>query len=340
MKIYIYTLFLACTVSCIQQKEMRSELGFPETKALTFTAIDCQDVFLNPKVPIVFDSLLLVYNPIEGKNFILFNLNTLETVAEGIMQGEGPDDILYGAFSDRIGNNKFQIVDQSSQKTLVYSIDSILKNKTFIPITRDPFTRQKVESGDFLSNLYVLNDSVHIGLGAFKKGKYVCYEKGTASYHGQYPEMTDIKVPVYFLLQGILHINKDRNLILYHSAIGCYYELISAEGNQLKTVFSEFTPVSHVEDAVTNETKHGIFSADFTENEIFMLYSGRTMLDHPDDYYYSDKVLVIGQNGTKKMQYELDRNVMMISVDGIKKRIYAVAENPETKEMEIGYYAY
>lgn len=42
--------------------------------------------------------------------------------------GNGPDDILYGQFIDKVGERCFQVVDGAGQKTLVYNLDSILKN--------------------------------------------------------------------------------------------------------------------------------------------------------------------------------------------------------------------
>ena len=41
--------------------------------------------------------------------------------------GNGPDDILYGQFIDKVGERCFQVVDGAGQKTLVYNLDSILK---------------------------------------------------------------------------------------------------------------------------------------------------------------------------------------------------------------------
>lgn len=340
MKYLIFLLSAILFINCHPSKEDFISYGFKETKKLSFTSLDIEESIYEPHAIEVFDSLLLLYDPIESINYTIINLNTLKPIIKGIQKGEGPNDILYGAFIDKIGKNKFQIVDQSSQKILVYSIDSIIKNKAFTPIERRAFKDQHTQPKDQLMTLYIINDSTDIGLGLFENGKYSYYQKDSTRYFGEYPKETLVNPHPFYLHQGVIQINNDRNYILYHSPLGYYYELLSIEESQLKKIFTEYKPIIHVDDATTEETKHGICSADFTDEKIFLLYSGRTRKEYPNDSYFSKDILTLKYDGTKSICYKLDKSVLTMSIDSERKKIYVVAQNDETKELEIGYYMY
>lgn len=149
--------------------------------------------------------------------------------------GNGPDDILYGQFIDKVGERCFQVVDGAGQKTLVYNLDSILKKRSFVPIRSFFYSDLKLNKDEFVQNCYYVNDTLKWGLGASARGKYFCIGSHSLTYAGAYPELADMENPFYFY-QGVLHISFDRNWVLYHSPIGYYYELYRKSGEEWKQV--------------------------------------------------------------------------------------------------------
>lgn len=253
--------------------------------------------------------------------------------------GNGPDDILYGQFIDKVGERCFQVVDGAGQKTLVYNLDSILKKRSFVPIRSFFYSDLKLNKDEFVQNCYYVNDTLKWGLGASARGKYFCIGSHSLTYAGAYPELADMENPFYFY-QGVLHISFDRNWVLYHSPIGYYYELYRKSGEEWKQVFVEHLPVPHVKDAVLPETPMGICSADFGADCVYLLFSGRTLKEDAQEAFLASHILVVNKEGKKIKSLETDRLNLSISVDEKRKRIYAIGKNPENGEYEVGYYSY
>jgi hypothetical protein len=337
-------LVLFAVESC-KKKAQSIDSVFPQSESLKFTPLELGDFFFKPETLEVFDSLLLVCDPVESHHYSIVNLNTRKVILEGGQRGNGPDDLVYGSIIDKIDDDLFQVIDATNRKTLIYSISNIINTSKFIPESKIFYSNLDSEIRDGTMVMFSLNDSISIGLGIYKKGKYVIYKRdGTFEYLLNYPESTDNIVNPYLIHQGLLHFNKDRKIFLYHSPLGYYYELVSYTNNLFETIASEYIPHEYMaengEFLVTEKTICGINTADFTTEEIFMLYSGRNMKDYPHTAFYCNRILVIDYKGDKKRIYYLDRDVSMMNVDEKHRKIYAIAQNPETFELEIGYFSY
>lgn len=57
-------------------------------------------------------------------------------------------------------------------------------------------------------------------------------------------------------------------------------------------------------------------------------------------FFYCRKILFVGLNGEHKIEYQLDRDIVMMAVDELKYKIYVISVNPETFELELGFYKY
>ena len=42
--------------------------------------------------------------------------------------------------------------------------------------------------------------------------------------------------------------------------------------------------------------------------------------------------------GEYKLKFNLERQVSMMAVDGVNERVYVISVNPNTYELELGYY--
>lgn len=139
---------------------------------LSYVDLNLGHITFKPQSIEVFDSLLLISDPIEGDLYLLVNLHTGKLECKGGQRGEGPQDMLYGAIIDKIDDDKFQVVDVMSRKNCVFSIAKILDECIFEPITIYPYNQEK-ENDERLVSLYQINDSSYLGLGMFEKGKYL-----------------------------------------------------------------------------------------------------------------------------------------------------------------------
>lgn len=334
----ILVIFVAiCCFSCSSNHGKFEKYGFGKEKELTFNLLEISDYIYKPTWIEVFDSLLLVYDPVDGLNYTIYNINTMKPVVSGGKKGEGPNDILYGQFVDKINDKEFQVCDLVGRKVLIFNVDSIMFNKTFVPSKRIPFKQQPDNP---IEIMYYLNDSTNIGLGPFQSGKYAVLGHKNTAYWGHHPTELESKINPFFIHQGVLQINSNREIILYHSPLGYYYEILRFQNDSLVKVGGEYELTEFKFDASTENTIKGMNAADFTDNEIYMMFSGRTNKEYPSDAVLADNIFVCTLDGKKLKHYKTDRSNVCIAVDGKNRRIYCVCKNPENYEFEIGYYQY
>ncbi|MDR1880651.1 MAG: hypothetical protein LBQ78_06925 [Tannerellaceae bacterium] len=301
------------------------------------------ECFFKPRSMEVFDSLLLVCDPVDDHHYVVVDLNKREVVLTGGLKGGGPDDLMFGGCMDKIDHDLFQVIDVTNRKTLAFSLSDMLRTAEFVPVKRISYQDLHPEIKDVTMFMYLLTDTDNISLGLYDKGKYVRYTSHDLfEYWLDYPEKEKYRINPFHVHQGGIHINRSKGVFLYHSPFGYYYEMVAYGGERLNVVFADYLPHEFNEDtgAFSLDTPCGINTADFTSDEVFMLYSGRSMKDYPTNAYYCDKILVTDYEGVKKRVYHLGRDVSDIKIDEKTRRIYAIARNPETLELEIGYFNY
>ena len=321
MRISIILSLLLFLFSCGREKSPMSEYGFRTIEQVSFHPIK-SDFLFKPTAIEVFDSLLLVHDPVEENTYTLFSINSPDVLISGGKKGTG------------------QVIDMSNGKVLVYNVDSILKTHSFIPVRSFFYNELVTQKAKGLQYCYYLEDSTYIGLGVSNQGKYYCIGKDTVTYWGNYPEDVTMSGSPFYLFQGVLQINADRNLLLYHSPTGYYYELYARSGDVWKQRFVEYMPVEHVEDAVTENTPCGVSSADLDNDFVYLLFSGRTLKEYPEETFLASHIFILTTKGEKVKCLETDRLNVFMCVERKQKRIYAISRNPDTGEYEVGYYPF
>lgn len=76
------------------------------------------------------------------------------------------------------------------------------------------------------------------------------------------------------------------------------------------------------------------------EEYVYLLFSGRTGKQFPEETFLASHILVLNNRGEKIKSLETDRLNISIAVASEQRRIYAIAKNPETGEYEVGYYSF
>lgn len=339
-----YILFLVVVMAIFSCSSSKEEKTFCEQQIeLTFNTLDVDDLFLKPLCIEVFDSLLLVCDPTQESIYTVLNLNTKKIVCKGSTTGTGPNDLISSCIIDKIDKNRFQVIDVSNRKTLLFDILDIVKTGKFTPYDNISFEEVGENEGN-VRVLYQIDDSTCVGLGSVESAKYILYRNDKCEYWGSYPEAAMNQVNPYWIHQGVLHINREQKMILYHSPFGYYCELMSFNNNQIKPLFTDYIPHSYrtvdKECLITADTPCGINNAEIVKDGVFLLYSGQTMEESSKMAFYCDKILYFNLEGEHKIEYKLDKKASMMAVDELKHIIYVISVNPETYELELGYYEY
>lgn len=333
---------MSCLICCSCSVHHQDSFPVYEKEiSLKYESLGCDSLFFKPLCIEVFDSLLLVCESTRENIFKLLDVNTLQVVCEGGSVGSGPNDLMSYTILDKIDNRRFQVTDVSNKKILFYDIEEIRKTGKFVPYAYKSYN--DIDGNDSpMFIFYEMEDSVYVGLGMMEEGKYAIHTRDEVMYKGSYPNKSNPTINPYLIHQGVLHIDRIRDLLLYHSPMGYYYELVSYKHNQWNTLITDYLPhvyrISNGQCLLTEDTACGITQAEFLKDGILLLYSGRTMKDYPKTAFYCDKIFYNTLEGEYKLKYNLERQVSMMAVDDLNKRVYVISVNPETYELELGYY--
>jgi len=331
-------LLLGLTLSCSSsQKDSR----FDKQIELKFNSLGVEDLFYKPLCIEIFDSLLLICDPTPESVYKILNINTKQIICEGVNIGEGPYELLSPTLIDRIDNHRFQVMDIA--KIVCYDINEIIKTGNFLPysiISYDVVGKTK----DLTRRFYEIDDSSYIALGIFKEAKYMLSSKGEMKLGGNYPTSEEKNVHPFLVHQGVMHVDRERKLLLYHSPFGYYYELLSYANEKITTLCYDYSPHSYKiingECLITAQTPCGINDAEILNEGILLLYSGTTMEESPKMHFYCKKIWNLDLQGKYQTEYLLERPTAMMAVNEQNSTIYAITVHPDTYELELGFYRY
>ena len=277
------------------------------------------------------NSLIIeIYN--DEYNLLKVNLND-NSITKLLPVGNGPGEFVRIGISQKTSDSTFLFQDSNSAQ--LYEMNII--------------TGELIKEYDYAGNRFMkivkMND-YYIGTGVFNEGMFaVSNNNDSVHYVHHYPEdnidnsKTASKAMAY---QGRLLSNETLERVLFCSIRFPYFEIFQFDNYKVSSVkksyIGEFDyTISPDENmvfaAVAKNNREGYVDVDATFQNIYLLYSGRSVAD-PDietneQASLSNRILVYDWDGNPVMQYETDVDLTSICVNESKNIIYAVSFNPD-----------
>lgn len=320
-------------ISC--KNNTSSDGVFPETKTIKHTKVfsNNEPIFRSGDM-LHFEgdnSLIIeIYN--DEYNLLKVNLND-NSITKLLPVGNGPGEFVRIGIAQKTSDSTFLFQDSNSAQ--LYEMNII--------------TGELKKEYDYASNRFMkivkMND-YYIGTGVFNEGMFAVSSKNdSAHYVHHYPEdnidnsKTASKAMAY---QGRLLPNESLQRILFCSIRFSYFEIFQFDHYKVSSVkksyIGEFDyTISPDENmvfaAVAKNNREGYVDASTTSENIYLLYSGRSVAD-PDietneQASLSNRILVYDWDGNPVIQYETDVDLTSICVNESKNIIYAVSFNPD-----------
>jgi hypothetical protein len=312
-----------------------SDGTFPETKTIKHTKVfsDNEPIFRGGDM-LYFENdnslIIEIYN--DEYNLLKVNLND-NSITKLLPVGNGPGEFVRIGISQKTSDSTFLFQDSNSAQ--LYEMNII--------------TGELIKEYDYAGNRFMkivkMND-YYIGTGVFNEGMFaVSNNNDSVHYVHHYPEdnidnsKTASKAMAY---QGRLLSNETLERVLFCSIRFPYFEIFQFDNYKVSSVkksyIGEFDyTISPDENmvfaAVAKNNREGYVDVDATFQNIYLLYSGRSVAD-PDietneQASLSNRILVYDWDGNPVMQYETDVDLTSICVNESKNIIYAVSFNPD-----------
>lgn len=351
--IVIITLF---SLKCDSSSDVNNEpINFFDTKEdLTSKKILVDELDFNiPLEMMIKDSLLIVHDqfPI-GDDMYLFGAINLQDLTKPITyfgrEGRGPNEYSFpssmskiSGFNDylAINNRKlFSMSIVSLKKIIEYDI---LDSLTFInPIDYN------------FSKIVPVSDSLIIGTGFFEEGRFGLADQegeliktvGAYPYPNKYPDLTNQELGMIY--QSDLKINPSSNKVAISTYASANLDILEVLPDTVKFLKSLRYFAPNFESTSKNgrlsaqalpNNKSGFIHTAVSSTYIYLLYSGAERSQGLDSYLSGYRVLKYDWDGTPISQYNLDKDVTMISVDEQDRFIIGINRNEESGPILLKY---
>ena len=301
--------------------------------------LEFDELILMPMQLSIVDSVLLLLS-IKTERFVhKFNINSLKKIGESVPFGNGPNEM--------IDARKIQVVDSS-----IWLFDKMVKKiyqYNFLQFcsSDNPEVMKTVNYTIFLDDISILskNKFVATTLGEGDNCKSRLYffdmegnglfEKGELPDDGT--EKTDLENTQGALCSIIINQFEKKIGLVYK--LTDLIEIYDIDGNLLKRThgpdqfFSQLRQHNAPNGAiragsVKGKTRDAYFSPVCYNNELWVLYSGRSYEPNKGNYLINT-IIVFDWDGNPLRRYKLDTPVFAFTIDEKNKKIYAITDDPE-----------
>lgn len=318
--VIVYIIILNCNTSCTLKEQLVSlENDFPDFVNVSIVDsinLETNGLFL-PYSVFCFDSCF-VFTNIRTKNVVTTLDRNSNNTMEVLSIGEGANEVLQ--FIPVLNNEKrFLFADRVRKKIFELNLHNEY-NHTELLQFNDSINR-------FFS-LAKINATTVIGTGIFDKGRFLIYDlvSHNCSYFGNYPENEDVsslnpyqKAALYAGTQTGIHPNGEQFVLIYNGLIDFYRINSQNIGIHVQAKYYHFPlfaiPSNGPVIAHRKEEKKGFISICNNSKYIYLLYSDTSLREKGSEAYSGNKIFVFDWSGKPIKYYQLDRNILSISMD-------------------------
>jgi hypothetical protein len=308
-----------CILLCSCNGNRATESFFDKKQKLSGSTVHIDCLIGRPLELVSIDSLLIFYDPYEGKAATVFDVKNSRFVRRFLCVGQGPEDVILPLKLSVSGGrlNVFQV-----QRAFVYEYDVT----DIVDTTRTRIVR-KCQLDDRPANIGAIVNGF-VGIGMYEKGRYKLYDdKGkTDKYTGKYPFRGEDMNPHerFFVYQGIIRSSPDGSCFVMGSSY-CdnleFYRVDKGEASLVKKY--ETYDVKGSFDQRTKIDADCVMSyrgASVTDKYCYMLYSGEHYGVRTAGGKY---IIVFDWKGNYVKTFEVDKNVASFCVNRTDDVLFA-----------------
>jgi hypothetical protein len=308
---------------------------------LSGTVIAFEDIF-KPVRLCIRDSILFTVNQSQEYFVTTYNLNSTKKIGDFISFGSGPDEVSY-LNSIQFTDSSVWIFDQMRRNLFKYGFEQFLYNRDVVP-------RMKVQM-DNTNRVLVLDSFLLTNSLSRREARFSIYDM-TGRFlkdAGELPDagidMTELeKLESNFCDIALNPVDKSVFVAYMNTDLIEIYD----KNGTLKTRKhgpEHFFPVRKQTSSegivrvrmVIGETRDAYFWPVAFEDEIWVIYSGKTYDPSANNSFLCNNTIVFDWDGRPVRQYITDIPIFSIAIDRVNSAIYGITLNPEFSIVKFNY---
>lgn len=299
-------------------------------------------LFGNPSRLMLSDSLFFISDEVDGFYFAVFDIKNKKFLKRFGKKGNGPNEIIT-PFNTFMYNGNFAFKTLNTEIIATFNINEILtKSEPAVNIIAE--LREEKKNLIHTNVIPLKNDNQFLSTGFFSNGKYAVIDikNGTDSIFGTYsiPNVNMNQFNMGHIFQtSIIHHPSQKKVV----NIGRVYdqiEIITYNDKGDYDIISNnpsFQPEINYEGnpRLSRSSRFAFLDISVTERYIYILYSGKTFIEHREGVFFSNKVHVYDWDLNKKYEYELNHDIPSLIVSPNDKDLYSFVISSDNSELAL-----
>lgn len=343
--VILLTIFFVISCDADVEVDLESpdlEVLFPNA-ALSLKGVALQvdsDSLSNIFSMIVVDSLLIMSSPSRNHLFKIVDLKNDRFVQNYGKKGNGPGELAFPSFIQRIPENKGRIAIFSKPAFTFYetSVREVLESADSKPnkvVAGIDFNTQKVARA---------KNRKYVAVGIYSNRFATIDENGdTLKTFLDYPFKEDYENTNYQTLamafQGGLIVKPDGSRAVFAVSNSANVDIIDLQDfsnptlvkriHSWKPSFSDQSSGNSLSTAVKRDNRFGYTDVTVSENFIYLLLSGRTLEKYGNDAFQANRLLVFDWSGNPVRSFLLEKDTRAIAVDETDSYLYSFIDEED-----------
>lgn len=310
--------------------------SFKQTKTLKGNPVLFDEEVKTPVALYTIDSFLVLINMHTNVFIDRYNLTTLKKTGEYISFGSGPEEMI-APKSIIVDDSTIHLLDMGKQNLVLY-------DKLDFCYNQSPILKNTVNFNDFVSNVELLKNDIIVTTIHSPEHKRLSFFKQNGEFvetKGEYPIIKNQELNTIQKMSGYecsIVTNKDKDKIFVAYKLTDLIEIYDINGNLITRKHGPegFFPsiiVHNNGDMQTisyekEKTKDGYFSPIAYNDEVYVLYSGKT--HGPDKHdFNSGYLFVFDWDGKPIRAYSLEIPIFSFTIDPRTDILYGITNDPE-----------
>jgi hypothetical protein len=344
--------FVSVIFSCktdTKEIETFGETDFSETVELTPSVLTLDQMLMRPLHIHLSGDFLFLQNHGTAHLYEVYDLNTNRRINECISVGQGPGEMVSPAIVN-IDSERIWIYDLGKASIFEYKTEDFVSGSN-PPISKtiklnaiylqtrlsgDTFIASSLETPKFRFDFFNSEGKLLYSNGTYPPNDLELSDMATKRYYDfNYAVTSDSKIFTTHFYTDLIEIYDVKgNLIrrrqgpnrhqpkLKEKSVGGGGAVFAPLRDETYQCYSNVAPVS-------------------VKDEVFVLYSGELFHDFIQTHHNKcDRILVFDTDGNPLRIYKLKTPVMSFAVDGEKRIIYGITDEPEIEENEFDILKY
>jgi hypothetical protein len=315
-----------------ERPDTKNLFAFNDSVDVAWKYYPADEVIALPTSLYATDTTLISLSPFENSWVHTFDAMTGKLTSNSIINGQGPDEIVFGTKVGEVASNKYRYVLDSGTRCLkIFNTDNVAE-KT---INLNNKFNDIWDAWMLPNNKIVISAPMHDDNSNSIKRNLCIYDAATEAIIASFDSIPNCVKdnPMSICMQSTGAVSPDGKHLAIGTTIGCVFEQFDIKNDKLMPVTSECFAAVDMSSPTIKDRTYWFTTMAASNNCVYGAYSGTT---NPDE---TNKIGVWDWSGKPVKLLKTDASIAKMAISPNGKRLFAVVipkgDNPKLAYIDL-----